>query len=127
MIQRATRAGLVLAVMLAAGAVWAQSARPDRQLSTVSQEAWQLAEQGKLESAWGKVLGVPEPAADNPRVLALRRDNGADYKILSAEAAVEYGLADLWFIARVHKSAPVSREMVLNHVAQHTLGLPKSY
>lgn len=41
--------------------------------------------------------------------------------------AIEYGLADLWFIARVHKSAPVSREMVLNHVAQHTLGLPKSY
>ncbi len=41
--------------------------------------------------------------------------------------ALEYGLADLWFIARVHKTAPLSREMVLNHVAQHTLGLPKSY
>ena len=41
--------------------------------------------------------------------------------------AIEYGLADLWFIARVHRTAPVSREMVLNHVAQHTLGLPKSY
>jgi alkylation response protein AidB-like acyl-CoA dehydrogenase len=41
--------------------------------------------------------------------------------------ALEYGLADLWFLARVHKTAPVSREMVLNHVAQHTLGLPKSY
>jgi alkylation response protein AidB-like acyl-CoA dehydrogenase len=41
--------------------------------------------------------------------------------------ALEYGLADLWFIARVHKTAPLSREMVLNHIAQHTLGLPKSY
>jgi alkylation response protein AidB-like acyl-CoA dehydrogenase len=41
--------------------------------------------------------------------------------------AMEYGLADLWLLARVHKTAPVSREMVLNHVAQHTLGLPKSY
>lgn len=39
----------------------------------------------------------------------------------------EYGLADLWFIARLHKTAPVSREMVLNHVAQHAMGLPKSY
>lgn len=39
----------------------------------------------------------------------------------------EYGLADLWFIARLHKTAPVSREMILNHVAQHSLGLPKSY
>ena len=41
--------------------------------------------------------------------------------------ATEYGLADLWFIARLHKTAPVSREMVLNYVAQHSLGLPKSY
>jgi alkylation response protein AidB-like acyl-CoA dehydrogenase len=39
----------------------------------------------------------------------------------------EYGLADLWFVARMFKTAPVSREMVLNHVAQHSLGLPKSY
>lgn len=39
----------------------------------------------------------------------------------------EYGLADLWFVARLHKTAPVSREMVLNHIAQHSLGLPKSY
>ena len=39
----------------------------------------------------------------------------------------EYGLADLWFVARLHKTAPVSREMILNHVAQHGLGLPKSY
>jgi alkylation response protein AidB-like acyl-CoA dehydrogenase len=39
----------------------------------------------------------------------------------------EYGLADLWFIARLHKTAPVSREMILNYVSTHALGLPKSY
>ncbi len=39
----------------------------------------------------------------------------------------EIGLADLWFTARTVKVAPVSREMVLNHIAQHSLGLPKSY
>jgi alkylation response protein AidB-like acyl-CoA dehydrogenase len=39
----------------------------------------------------------------------------------------EYGLADLWFAARLLKTAPVSREMVLNFVAQHSLGLPASY
>jgi alkylation response protein AidB-like acyl-CoA dehydrogenase len=39
----------------------------------------------------------------------------------------EYGLSDLWFTARMFRTAPVSREMVLNHVAQHNLGLPKSY
>lgn len=39
----------------------------------------------------------------------------------------EYGLSDLWFIARLHKTAPVSREMILNYVSTHSLGLPKSY
>ena len=41
--------------------------------------------------------------------------------------ATEYGLATLWGIARLFRTAPVSREMVLNFVAQHSLGLPKSY
>ena len=39
----------------------------------------------------------------------------------------EYGLADLWFLARMLRTAPTSREMVLNFVAQHSLGLPTSY
>lgn len=39
----------------------------------------------------------------------------------------EYGLAELWFVARLMRTAPVSREMVLNFVAQTTLGLPASY
>ena len=39
----------------------------------------------------------------------------------------EYGLSDLWFVARMFRTAPVSAEMILNHVAIHSLGLPKSY
>jgi alkylation response protein AidB-like acyl-CoA dehydrogenase len=39
----------------------------------------------------------------------------------------EYGLADLWFLARMLRTAPTSREMVLNFVAQHSLRLPESY
>jgi alkylation response protein AidB-like acyl-CoA dehydrogenase len=39
----------------------------------------------------------------------------------------EYGIADLWGMARLLRIAPVSREMILNFVAQHSLGLPKSY
>ncbi len=39
----------------------------------------------------------------------------------------EYGLSDLWFITRLHRTAPVSREMILNYVSTHSLGLPKSY
>jgi alkylation response protein AidB-like acyl-CoA dehydrogenase len=41
--------------------------------------------------------------------------------------ATEFGLADLWGMARLLRTAPVSREMVLNYVAQHSLGLPRSY
>ena len=33
----------------------------------------------------------------------------------------------LWGMARLLRIAPVNREMVLNYVAQHTLGLPRSY
>jgi len=41
--------------------------------------------------------------------------------------ATSYGLADLWFVTRLMRTAPVSREMVLNFVASHSLGLPLSY
>lgn len=40
---------------------------------------------------------------------------------------VEYGVASLVAAARATRIAPVSREMILNFVAQHSLGLPKSY
>ena len=49
----------------------------------------------------------------------LEHDLGAFIDLCKAE--------DLWFIARLHKTAPVSREMILNFIAQHSLGLPKSY
>jgi alkylation response protein AidB-like acyl-CoA dehydrogenase len=39
----------------------------------------------------------------------------------------EYGLSELWFVTRLMRTAPVSREMVLNFVAQSLLGLPRSY
>jgi alkylation response protein AidB-like acyl-CoA dehydrogenase len=41
--------------------------------------------------------------------------------------STEYGVASLVTLARVGRVAPVSREMILNFVAQNTLGLPKSY
>lgn len=41
--------------------------------------------------------------------------------------AAEYGLGTLLLAVRVSRIAPVSREMILNFVAQHTLGLPRSY
>jgi alkylation response protein AidB-like acyl-CoA dehydrogenase len=41
--------------------------------------------------------------------------------------ATEYGLADMWAGIRALRTAPVSREMILNYVAEHSLGLPRSY
>jgi alkylation response protein AidB-like acyl-CoA dehydrogenase len=41
--------------------------------------------------------------------------------------ATEYGLGTLLASSRVARIAPVSREMILNFVAQFSLGLPKSY
>ncbi len=41
--------------------------------------------------------------------------------------AIEYGLLTYWGAARLLRTAPVSREMILNFVAQHSLGLPHSY
>ncbi|MBA4022289.1 MAG: acyl-CoA dehydrogenase [Gordonia sp.] len=41
--------------------------------------------------------------------------------------STEYGLAPLLNLCRIARVAPVSREMVLNFVAQNSLGLPKSY
>jgi hypothetical protein len=41
--------------------------------------------------------------------------------------AHEYGIGALLIGARVARIAPVSREMILNFVAQFSLGLPKSY
>jgi hypothetical protein len=41
--------------------------------------------------------------------------------------AHEYGVGNLILASRVARVAPVSREMILNFVAQFSLGLPKSY
>lgn len=41
--------------------------------------------------------------------------------------ATEYGLGTLLGLVRLFRIAPVSSEMVLNHIARKRLGLPKSY
>src|SRR6267378_1033285 len=41
--------------------------------------------------------------------------------------AKEFYVERLWREVRLYKIAPVSQQMVLNHLAEHVLGLPKSY
>jgi alkylation response protein AidB-like acyl-CoA dehydrogenase len=40
--------------------------------------------------------------------------------------APENGLADMWSGVRLTRTTPVSSEMILNYVAEHCVGLPKS-
>src|SRR3990170_1345901 len=37
----------------------------------------------------------------------------------------EIGLTDMWWATRLGRTAPVSREMILNYIAQASLGLPR--
>lgn len=93
-----------------------------QQARLMTARAAQLSDQGSPDA--GEVANMAKFAAADASLEALDQaiqthgGNGM---------ALEYGLADLWFIARLHKTAPVSREMILNFVAQHSLGLPKSY
>ena len=40
---------------------------------------------------------------------------------------METDIVTLWPLVRVMQIAPLNNESVLNHVAQHVLGLPRSY
>ncbi|HJT94998.1 MAG TPA: acyl-CoA dehydrogenase family protein, partial [Mycobacterium sp.] len=84
------------------------------------------------KAAWLHENGLPAGEASNvakyaaaeaalaavDHVIQLHGGNG-----LSAE----HGLVPQWGLARLLRIAPVSREMILNYVAQHSLQLPRAY
>ena len=39
----------------------------------------------------------------------------------------EYEVIHYWEGTRLLRTAPVSKEMILNYVAEHSLGMPRSY
>jgi acyl-CoA dehydrogenase len=39
----------------------------------------------------------------------------------------EYGMYDLYGLVRLLRTAPLNREMVLNYIGEHVMGLPRSY
>jgi alkylation response protein AidB-like acyl-CoA dehydrogenase len=83
-------------------------------------------------AAWQHVHGEPAGEASNMAKYA-----AAEAAIAACDAAMqthggngvsqEFGLLPYWGLARLLRIAPVNREMVLNFVAQHSLGLPRSY
>jgi alkylation response protein AidB-like acyl-CoA dehydrogenase len=84
------------------------------------------------KAAWLHDNGLPAGEASNMAKYA-----AAEAALAALDAAVqahggngvsrEFGLLPYWGLARLLRIAPVSREMILNHVAQHSLGLPRSY
>ena len=43
------------------------------------------------------------------------------------DGGVDFAESDEHRVLRLLRIAPVNREMILNYVAQHSLGLPRSY
>jgi alkylation response protein AidB-like acyl-CoA dehydrogenase len=84
------------------------------------------------QAAWLHDHGEPAGEASNMAKYA-----AAEAALAALDAAIqthggngvsaEYGLIPLWGLARLLRIAPVSREMILNYIAQHSLGLPRSY
>ncbi len=84
------------------------------------------------KAAWLHDRGDDAAAASN-----MAKAAAADAAVSAVDAAIqahggnglseEYGLMPLYGMARLLRIAPVSKEMVLNYVAQHTLNLPRSY
>jgi alkylation response protein AidB-like acyl-CoA dehydrogenase len=84
------------------------------------------------KAAWLYDTGADAAEASNMAKLAAADAAGAalDQAIQTHGGnglATEYGLATLCGMTRLLRIAPVSREMILNFVAQHTLALPRSY
>ncbi|WP_254861530.1 acyl-CoA dehydrogenase family protein [Halovivax gelatinilyticus] len=84
------------------------------------------------EAAWRYDRG--ESAATAANVAKLRASEAAT---AAADAAIqthggngftrEYEVFDLWQNARLWQTSPVANEMVRNYLAEHELGLPRSY
>lgn len=95
----------------------------------------ELARLMTAKAAWMHDAGADPRAAGEAANMA--KFAAADAGLHALDAAIqahggnglasEYGLADLWGMARLLRIAPVSREMVLNFIAQQSLGLPRSY
>lgn len=90
-------------------------------------------------SRWmtAKALALYDIGRNNGEYANMAKLTGVDAGLACLDAAIqthggngvarEYQLGNYWFLLRMLKIGPVSKEMILNFVAEHTLGLPKSY
>jgi len=90
------------------------------------------AELAVREAAWRYDQGLPcgEQANAAKWLAAEAGYQAADQAVQTLGGmgyAVEYDVERYWREARLMRLAPISQEMVLNYIAEHTLGLPRSY
>ena len=94
----------------------------------------------RLEAAWALTVNAcrqydtGDQAGDEAN---LAKFVAADIGMFALEACLqthggsgfteETMILDRYMIVRLQKTAPVSREMALNHIARSILGLPRSY
>ncbi|MBU4182486.1 MAG: acyl-CoA/acyl-ACP dehydrogenase [Gammaproteobacteria bacterium] len=85
-----------------------------------------------LKAAWAFDQGLPAGEFSN-----IAKYAGAEAGIHAVDAAIqthggngftkEYGIYDLYGLVRLLRTAPLNRELVLNYIAEHVMGLPRSY
>ncbi len=85
-----------------------------------------------LKAAWAFDQNMPAGEYAN-----IAKYAGAEAGIHAVDAAIqthggngftkEYGIYDLYGLVRLLRTAPLNREMVLNYIGEHVMGLPLSY
>ena len=85
-----------------------------------------------LKAAWAFDQNLPAGEYAN-----IAKYAGAEAGIHAVDAAIqthggngftkEYGIYDLYGLVRLLRTAPLNREMVLNYIGEHVMGLPRSY
>lgn len=90
-----------------------------------------LASLAVTRAAWLYETGQPAGDASNIAKYAASDAavNAVDTAIQTHSGngfSVDFGLIPQWGLARALKVAPVSRDMIINYVAQHSLRLPRS-
>ncbi|HMM71291.1 MAG TPA: acyl-CoA dehydrogenase family protein, partial [Rhodocyclaceae bacterium] len=84
------------------------------------------------KAAWAYDQGVPAGEFSN-----MAKYYAAEAACHAVDAAIqcfggngftkEYGIFDLYPLVRLFRTGPINREMLLNYVAEHVMGMPRSY
>jgi len=85
-----------------------------------------------LKAAWTFDQGLPAGEFSN-----IGKYAAAEAGIHAVDSAIsvfggngftkEYGIYDLYGLVRLLRTAPLNRELVLNYIGEHVMGLPRSY